>query len=295
MRTYKTKTIHAEHFDSVNEFVRTIESRELTKHFADRYSWCEPVSQREGRREWYGTETFADAQNLLRCGYPDGAKAMLDGKGAISVSGVGQRSRIVVDRVGTMPHVPNAVIGLPNAMMRRERVVQRQKTINLYYEMGAADGTDEQVLYDGGRNTYAFIKHLESVGYRVQLHIFLGTFGKVASGRGSHDQNAVLTIKAKDYRQPVNPLLISYPLTHLSFFRRHGLRWIETSPATAYDTFVGDYGKLLKNRVRWNNDCTMQEFLRKNGIIEKDAYYLDCEKVARATSIQDIMNLINLK
>lgn len=278
-----------EHFESVSEFIETINTRPLNKAFLS----CGKESSKWGTKRFTHTESWDEAQQLLEKGYPKGCKAILQ-SGSIKVRSTSQRSRTIVDRVGTQAHVPNAIIGLPKAMMRRKNMVEPNKCISIYYDISAPSHTSASELERGGSNMYTFIKQLESKGYRVQLFLFF-TCCKSITINGRHDfYVGVCTIKAKGFTQPVNPMSLSYVVTHPSMFRRHCFRWIETSDVTDHLDFVSGYGSGLRFFSKREFGMNTQQCLRKHNVIADNGYYIDCETMAMATSVDSITRYLNI-
>ena len=287
MRLKTNTEVKTEYYDSVAEFVRVSETRPTTEPFNEKCNGVEDrLFSRRGSEDFTGTASWEQAQHLLSHGYLEGAKKIINGNGGVKFKGNGTRSRQEIAMVGTMPHVPNAIIGLPKAMIRRVKIVRPQKAISLFYDCSAGSATTADTLSAGGQNIYALTKYLESTGYRVQLYACV-----FCTDPELDERKASACIKVKDYKQAVNPLLISYPITHPSFFRRHIFHWVETCPFTAHKGFVWSMGRGTKYSY---NDTPngMQDYLRKNGIIGKDDHYLDCEEVSRCTTMEQLLNLI---
>lgn len=275
--------IRMENFQGVYQFVDTLHSATPNKMFADAYK----CSSHDRGFSFSGTHSYEEAEDLMRNGYAEGCNAILKGSSKIPFKG-GTRTNRKVDFVGGSPHVVNAIIGVPKTMIRTTSVPQPQKMIRIFYDCTASESVSKDVLFEGGGKLYALIKHLEMMGARVELHILCAT-------TKSYD-TAVVTVKVKDYRQPLNPMLMSYPLTHTSFFRRHILRWIETSECTSHARYDCGYGHPTKYDAR-KHGMTLMEHLSKNDGCKrllKGATILDCEKVAAATTIDELIKMLDL-
>lgn len=275
--------IRVESFQGVYQFVDTLHSATPNKMFAGS-GMC---ASHDRSFSFSGTHSYKEAEDLMRNGYAEGCNAILKGSSKIPLKG-GTRTNRKVDFVGGSPHIVNAIIGVPKTMIRCTSVPQPQKMIRIFYDCTASERVSKDVLFDGGGKLYALIKHLEMIGARVELHILCATTKQY--------DTAVVTIKVKDYRQPLNPMLMSYPLTHTSFFRRHILRWIETSECTSHAPYNKDYGcptkhkacgagKNLKEYLSSNNGCSR---------LLKGASILDCEKVAAATTIDELIKMLDI-
>lgn len=274
-------TLGFDYYDSVYKFVDTICSAPLNNSFkANR----KEHSHTNGER-FTGTSSFSEAQRLLSEGYAEGCKAILEGSDKVLRNSGGCRVETKVDYVGSHPHIPNTVMGLPKTMIRSRRIPVPKKTLKLVYECGASQSVTKETLFKGGANLYAFIKFMESRGVRTEVYVTMGTY--------CLDNAALLCVKIKDFRQSINPMLVSYPLTHTSFMRRHGFRWIETSSHTDYCGFVKNYGHPLKSLTENSTEYAISNN-SDAALILKGAQHLDCEKMARCRSIQQIMEMIKL-
>lgn len=116
--------------------------------------------------------------------------------------------------------------------------------------------------------------------------MFCGTGIRMTNGNKRY---AMMIVPVKDYNQPVNPMMMSYCITHPSFLRRHSFAWIERSSLTNYAKFTTGYGFVMGFAMREK----IQSFLRADKVIGNDGHYLHNYDVASATTIDDIIKLIN--
>ena len=297
MRYQKSGDFEVEHFDSLNDFINTINRRETTENFAKLYSNIERCCSHRNTQEFSGSRDWNEANGLLRNGYPDGAKAMLDEGRGINVQSVSNRRHVVIDRVGCQAHVPNAIIGLPKTMIRRVNEQKKTKAISIWYDCTASARVDAETLFIGGRNIYAIIQYLEKKGYRVELRCLIVESNerrRTTNGDKKHYQHVgMMSIKIKDYQQAINPLMISYPVTHPSFFRRHGFRWIETSPCTKYSEYIYGYGLPYINYCR-SRSIDVGDQLRKASVIPETAKYISSVAAAGARNVDDMLRLMKI-
>lgn len=273
-----------ENFDSLQDFINFIKTKEPNKAFADynlfKESGWKYFQSVHNSAEFAGTKSWEEAERLLANGYPEGAKKIMEGQSNIlATSGIKTRREIAM--VGGQPHVPNAIIGLPKQMIRTIKTPTPQRTVSIYYDCTASASTEVDTLATGGANAYAFIKYLEGKGIRVQLYAFRGVMKK--------DRRNIVTIKIKDYKQPINPLLVSYPLTHPSFFRRHLFRWQEVSENTNYEPYTSAYGNTM--RYAYKN---FADTLRTLGVLGKDDIYIDCISISSCKTIDQICQLAGI-
>ena len=81
-------------------------------------------------------------------------------------------------------------------------------------------------------------------------------------------------MQIKNWRQPSNPLKISYPLVHPSFFRRHGFRWLETAPELTDRAFIGTYGRPL-DVAEGCSVADRRHWLKEQGILQDGWFYTE--------------------
>lgn len=277
--TKANKNVKIESFDSVREFTKIIASRQPNKAFSKR-----SLSSKEiGDTSWYGTNTFEDANNIMHSGYKEGCKDLLQCKEGIKVTNEAPKTRVIKNYAGFSPCVPAAIMNQPKTMYYRKRMVRKTPVINLYYDCGVSCGVSTDTMLLGGKNIYSLVKFLESRNIMVNLFIFAGV-------HISGEKHGFLTIKVKDSSMPINPQLISYPVIHPSFFRRHIFAWIETSECTNYDAVTHGYG--VNSRYY---EANMHKLLLDTKVLNEDSFYIDCEASARISSINDMLLRMGLK
>lgn len=282
MRSISRNNLRAELFDSLMEFSHTLAHAPTNGAFSKR-GWLS--SQKTGETEFRGTESWDEAQELMVNGYPDGLKAILNAEGAVKAT----KAFCNEDRndfMGYRPNVQRYLQGLPNCMIRRINERPKASVIDLFYDAGAGGGTGAEKLARAGRNLMTLVQYYEKSNIHVNL--------SVLDGGVDIDTNreTLVAVKIKDARQKLNPLLVSYPMTHPSFFRRHIFRWIETSKCTDTPRFAMNYGAVLRDTVECIHNGSMTDYLRKHGVMGKNGYYIDCESVAKAKTLQDVIDLI---
>jgi hypothetical protein len=80
------------------------------------------------------------------------------------------------------------------------------------------------------------------MGYRVRLDVAIF----MSNGDCSNFNKGIFGgFVAKDYKQPLDLLKLSFPVTHPSMFRRIGFRFMETMPNS--NSRYTNYGRPLEN------------------------------------------------
>lgn len=238
-------------------------------------------------QSFYGTSSMDEANDLLANGYPQGLENLLTGEGIVYNQNTRPKVIRRTDYVGQRPHIANTIMGLPKTMVRRVRTEQPVKFITINYDVSAGAKVVSSTIARGGKNLMALIKYLESNGFKVQLNMVFGSF--------ANDKNytkriiAFTSVTIKRYSQRLNALLVSYPITHPSFFRRHMLHALECYPETTLSKFVNNHGMVwstphfdvvgeMRNLRRWN---------------EHDVY-IKYDDIADAKSIYDLVRVVNV-
>lgn len=278
--------IHIDRYDSVMEFAHAIADAPRTEIFVKNLM----MASRTGGADFTMTQSWEEAQGLLLNGYPEGLKAILKAEGTVK----GDCSPKRYDDnsyMGYRPNVQRYLQGLPTSMVRRYDEVKRSQEITIMYDNSACYSVPQEVLARAGKNLMTLVQYLEARKCKVNLYVFSGSSSYVDC------RVNICIIKIKDARQRLNPLLISYPTTHPSFFRRHIFRWIETNPYCATKDFVDGYGHSIRNFVAFGSklpkNMPIQDWLRSVGLMDNHCFYLDCEEVAKAPTLQYIIDMLH--
>lgn len=249
--------IYYERYTNVYRFMDTIESRPNNSQFGK-------DSHKNG--EWYGTETWAEAVEQFSNGIPEKAerlkKSLEAFKAKSNISST--KSRPTNYYYGYTPNIPAAIIGLPKSMRRVEKTPQKIKAISILYDMTQNCGTSANTLMRSGETVLQLVYALECRGYRVALD------GLVFNGK--RDSRAfILSINFKEWKQNLDIMKLSFPVTSPAMFRRFGFFWAETlpdvkSPVSGYGSHMSKTEAILE--------------LGKVGVDTKHSYLIsvdDCE------------------
>lgn len=288
MKTFKSNSFEVQEFEGLNEFARFCENDMNTsfkKYYGDkRISHQESASS----TKFCGTASFEEASDLMISGYQEGLKKLKETKTKLTERATQQRPQIKLDVVGFAPCVPNAIIGLPKSMIKREKIAQKTPIINIFYNVSVNGNIDKDVLFEGGKNLLATVKTLEAQGVRVNLKV-----GDISYAK--KDAIKMCSVVIKKAAQSLNPLLVSYPLTHPSFLRRHIFAWEEVSSLTNTSDWVDAYGCAFYAHpmVKGATDGE-RGLLKREGVLSKNDYYLNAIEAARAESLDDLFRTMGL-
>lgn len=170
---------------------------------------------------FHGTATFAEALELARKGWPEGAerisklRATLDQIVRKTVSA--KAAQLHWDITGDFVDIGRALSGEPEAFgtfAEAESASPQARVIKLVGNLSAIGGVKTESIFSAGAAITAAVDILESLGNRVEL--WLG------SGSQRHGDNHCLTVlvKAKEASQPVDLDRISFLLANNATLRR---------------------------------------------------------------------------
>ena len=208
-----------EKFDSVNEFLNTIEKRPVLKSFSEKTGSNDPDF------EWTGTRNFEEANRLFMYGDKVSADKLNDKLRKIKAQGKGNETRnnLYNSPCGFLPIVPKVLAGDPQNMLAiRKETYKSTKVINIVYSMSCSGSTPADVILEASAKLVEVICQLEKNGYRINLY----------TGDNAKFNNAetAFIIKIKDSGKYIDTLRLAYPLINPSFLRRHSFRWLERYP-----------------------------------------------------------------
>ena len=243
-----------EHFTSIHQMLSVMESRPNNDVMEGQHS------SRENDKAFTGTKDWSGAVSIFQNGYVEILDKIKAGVAQhMKSTGITQRRHIRTNVVGYAPHVPNAILNLPNSMILTESQPQKIKSISIVYNMCANCGTDASEFIKCGIVVLSLINTLELQGCRVNL--------KVAFFCGQEDnERAFGTLDVKDYREHLDLQKLCFPIAHPSMFRRFGFKWLETCEGLTDHDWRWGYGHSVSLR---DDD----EFAA--GVLNKNEYYID--------------------
>lgn len=202
-------------FDSVDELTKWLSNTEQTEK-GKAYNFSGLIS--EYRTEFTGTESFEVAQDLLRNGDETLTRMILDTKRDIKAShhkGETKSNMIVRSAQGFIPNIGAYMAGHPLNMLNiKQSFKPVSKVVSIVYDNAVAYDIKTSQMISAAVKVSEVIATLEARGYRI--NVYIGN-----KNNGSKSTKVVFLAKIKDAGKPLDPLKISYPLAHPSFFRRH--------------------------------------------------------------------------
>lgn len=258
IKTYKTKFfgghLNIEMYNSVQEMAKDLEIRKMTDpHFRDPYI---------GKYDFVGA-TKEQTYTMLREGYQPTVDE-LKSKLKVSASGQSKRFKTFNDVVGFQPIIPNAIMGLPNAMVNSAMKSIKTKVLDVYYEMTCSAYVKSADLIKAGQKMLGVIMELEAQGYRFNLYC---TQGYYSSDKGCD----MVCVKVKSANQPMDLERMSFPISHTAFFRGIGFDWYSKFPK---GTYRAGYGSAISHT---KSQSEIQEEYRK--LFGRNAIYFSATKI----------------
>ena len=277
----KNSNMVYEYFDDIRKFMTGVNSRENNNVMKNATS-----SQKTDNKAWNGTETYKEACELFTSGLPDVCERLkkITAKTNMTYQQNDYGARIKKRNYyyGYAPNVPNAILGLPKSMKQNVRIPQKVKTVELFYNASMNAGTSGEELSRAGECVLTLVNVLEKNGVRVKLNQLL--FAATCK-----NDNAICSILLKEWKQPLDLLKLSFPLTNPAMFRRFGFKWIETVKGLTNTNWSFGYGKAMKKDELIN--C-----LTDLDISTKNSYVItvqDCLDVK--FSVDTLINNLNIK
>lgn len=264
-----------EHFNSISQMLNVICSRPNNKPMS---SAC---SSREGTKDFTGTKSWEEAMNLYQYGYIDILEKVKKGTAAVTGKQAPvNRNKIVNDVIGYAPHVPNAILGLPNSMIGMKKVPQKVKTVSIIYKSTANCDEKASTFVKAGIALLSAINMLELSGIRVSLKLCFE-----CAKEGS--EYTFATVKIKDYREHLDIQKLCFPVAHPSMFRRFGFKWLETCEGMEQSGWAWGYGQSLTSKDQLPEDVKAQIGKDEHLIFLQDvkAWKFDARKI-----IEEIKN-----
>lgn len=277
------KKLIFEQFDNLTLFSRSLERKDNVVFAPE-----DKASKRTGRDSWAGTKTYEEALNLFNNGWTDKVeeirKSLVQFEKAQERDVSYQKRRPTSSVVGFAPHVPNAILGLPNSMIMTERTPMKAKAVCIVYNMTMNAGTDSNDILQAGIAVLKIAYAMELRGYRVRIDV-------VPFCAGIGRENAACIVCVKDWRQHIDIKKVAFPIANPSMFRRLGFRWLESTPNLTETAFRGGYGTSFEDAER------EKKVLKSAGVFADSDYYLnvpladecgfDVDKIAAAIGIKN--------
>ena len=208
-----------EKFESISEFQRAINTREVHEFYKD------ILSSENATKTFTGTESYEEAENLLSYGDKSIAAKLVECNG--KRMNEAKKSTIYNSPVGFVPNIPNYLSGRPDNMFAvKTQTYKSCKVLNVCVNSAVSCNVTTKDIIAFNQKLLNVVYTLEKRGYRLNLYV-----GVVAEFSKSSNIGACF-IKVKDSGKLMNVTNVAYPLCNASFLRRHFFKWVETNGKT---------------------------------------------------------------
>lgn len=207
-------------FDSVEQFSNWLQ---VTPQRAKGKEFDASNEVSKYNTEFTGTESFDEAQNLLKYGDKVNADKITAAIRKIKAQGKGNATRnsLYNSPCGFLPIVPKVLADEPQNMLAiRKQTYKSTKVLNIAYNVAVSCSITTDDMIKTAAKVANVIASLEKNGYRVNLYAY-------ACGMDIKSNYYSLLIKIKDSGKYLDTLRIAYPLINPSFFRRHIFGYME--------------------------------------------------------------------
>ena len=254
--------IYMEEYNSISEFVQTINSRPQNPEIKSNIS-------KFGEYSFTGTHDYNEAENLLLHGWVEESEKLNE---MLKLKTLKEKSvKNTYDVAGFQCSVPRYLQGIPTNMINQKVVTKKQKVITITKNISYSAYVRKETIEQESVKVLQLVNNLEKQGYRVILNVTLISKSK--------KENIIICnkVRIKNANERLNLSKVSFPMVHSSYLRRIMFKWIETFEYTtkSFDTNYGvpvkceDFNDIIKNNK--NNNEYFAEALYS----DKDTLTLD--------------------
>lgn len=237
--------IYMEEYNSISEFVQTINSKPQNPEITSKQSEF-------GGYSFTGTHDYNEAENLLLHGWVEESEKLNE---MLKLKTLKEKSvKNTYDVAGFQCSVPRYLQGIPTNMINQKVVTKKQKVITITKNITYSAYVRKETIEEESIKVLQLVNNLEKQGYRVILN--------VTAINKSRNGNIILCnkVRIKNANERLNLSKVSFPMVHSSYLRRIMFKWIETFEYTtkSFDTNYGvpvkceDFNNIIKNNKNDN-------------------------------------------
>ena len=230
-------------------------------------------SQAEGFRqtEFTGTTSYKEAEGLLLHGWEDVSCELTKSLNATN-TGLKTVSKNFYSPVGYQPCIPRYLKGLPDSMIQRKQIQQKQKVLNIIKSICYPSYIRTETIKEESLKVLKLIQSLESKGYRCNLYIVDG----IDKSRKVPEQTLIY-LKIKESKQRLNVKQVAFPLVHPSMLRRIFFGVTERLESTkhvgtGYGTVLDEVSVKHKTKQIIKNAIVLPPIIKENEITNIENY-----------------------
>ena len=222
--------IYMEEYNSISEFVQTINSRPQNPKITSKMSEF-------GGFSFTGTHNYNEAENLLLHGWVEESEKLNE---MLKLKALKEKSfKNTYDVAGFQCSVPRYLQGIPTNMINQKVVTKKQKVITITKNISYSAHVRKETIEEESVKVLQLVNNLEKQGYRVALNVTLISKSK--------KENVIICnkVRIKNANERLNLSKVSFPMVHSSYLRRIMFKWMETFEYTT-KSFDGTYGTPVK-------------------------------------------------
>lgn len=178
-------------------------------------------SQTVGDSRFYGTETFDEAVELARKGWPEGLRRLLELRATldhiVQKSIAAKTSQVHWDTAGDFLDIGRYMTGDPECIgeFREDGDGQLQaKVVRLVANVSAMGGVESESIFSAGASLFAAVDIIESLGHRVELWLGSG------SEHNSNDRKLQVFVLVKEACQNLDADRLAFFMCSNASLRR---------------------------------------------------------------------------
>lgn len=267
----KYSNVVYEQYNSIGELLKVIKERPVQAGFEYHQS-----SQKRGDKGWYGTSSYAEAEELLINGWDkylaEIRKDVIGSSLNKIEQGILNKRRPQISVVGFTPHIPNAILGLPQSMIDIKQEPQKVKTITLIFNTSVTAEWEPKQVLKSGIAVLRLVNKIERDGVKVRL------VNEFKSSRGRNSDLGIVRVILKDFKDHLDLKKIAFPFSNVGMMRRIGFKWLETVPAMRNGhkwVSGGFYGSSIGDCL--DND-TLIDTLKYYDLLKENEYYITVQR-----------------
>lgn len=254
--------IYMEEYNSISEFVQTINSRSQNPNIITNAS-------ETGTYRFTGTNDYKEAEKLLLHGWTEESEKL---NKMLKLKAIKEKSvKNTYDVAGFQCSVPRYLQGIPTNMINQKVVTKKQKVITISKNISYSSKISKQMIEEESVKVLQLVNNLEKQGYRVIINAILISISR------KDDIILCNKVRIKNESERLNLSKVSFPMVHPSYLRRILFKWIETFEYTT-KPFDESYGLptpcIAFNNIIGNNKNN-NEYFAEALYPDKDTLTLD--------------------
>ena len=221
-------------FNSIGEFDNYLEHTSNNEVF----KYDNHCQSKVGTNDFTKTYSYEQARDYLLHGHSASVKRISESIKMTNNLNVEKafKDMNILDVVGYQPIVPLYLMGVPNNMINKKKVMVKQKVVTINKCITYASICSTEKIFEESIKALSIVKKIEETGVRCNLNVIFAAETK--------DKQFALAVKIriKSANERLNLVKTAFPLTHPSFLRRCCFKFVEKCPDTPKE-FIGCYGR----------------------------------------------------